>query len=136
MISEAEIVKVADADKQIKASLDDKAPITPKVPGQHALHYSPRTPLGLFNSREALISACDELHRAGATCAALLIGEGARPSCDFIELESQPHKVAEQLYGTLHTLDALKVNRLLVELPPADLPWFAVLDRLTRAGHQ
>ena len=136
MISEADIAKVADANKQIKASAQDKVVATPKVPGQHALHYSPRTPLGLFNTREALISACNALQSSGATCAALLIGDGARPQCDFIALKSQPHKVAEQLYGTLHALDALKVDRLLVELPPSTLAWFAVLDRLTRAGHQ
>lgn len=136
MISEADIAAVAGIDKQMKASAHDNVAATPKVPGQHALHYSPRTPLGLFSTREALISACHELQGSGAACAALLIGEGTVPECQFIKLESQPYKVAEQLYGTLHALDALKVDRLLVELPPATLPWLAVLDRLTRAGHQ
>jgi L-threonylcarbamoyladenylate synthase len=137
MISEADIAKIADANKQIKPSTpNEAAAVTPKAPGQHALHYSPRTPLTLFKTRDALIAACHDLQSSGATCAALLIGEGATPQCDFIQLENRPHKVAEQLYAKLHALDDLKVNRLLVELPPATAPWLAVLDRLTRAGHQ
>lgn len=137
MISEADIARIADADKQIKQSAHGESiTVTPKVPGQHALHYSPRTPLGLFKNRDTLIKACDDMQSTGASCAALLIGEGATPQCHFIKLENQPYKVAEQLYATLHALDALKVNRLLVELPPATPNWLAVLDRLTRAGHQ
>lgn len=66
----------------------------------------------------------------------MLIGAGEAPDCKVITLPSQPEKVAEQLYSTLHALDAMKVDRLLVELPSATAEWMAVLDRLTRAGHQ
>lgn len=137
MISEADVAKVAGADQQIKLVAHEAPPtITPKVPGQHALHYSPRTRLSLFNSRDALIASCASLQTSGTRCAALLIGEGATPPCEFLTLQNEPQKVAEQLYAKLHALDALKVDRLLVELPPATAPWLAVLDRLTRAGHQ
>lgn len=137
MISEADIAKVADAQRQIKLEVHQAVPvITPRVPGQHAQHYSPRTPLSLFDSRDALIASWHSLQASGIRCVALLIGEGATPQCEHITLENDPQKVAEQLYAKLHALDALKVDRLLVELPPATAPWLAVLDRLTRAGHQ
>lgn len=143
MISEADIAKVANAAASHQeagfANVDagQATPIvTPKVPGQHALHYSPRTPLRLFNDRAALNQACETFTQAHLTCAAMLIGEGDAPKCTAITLPNQPYKVAKQLYSTLHSLDAMKVDCLLVELPPSMPEWAAVLDRLSRAGHQ
>ena len=74
------------------------------------------------------------LAKADLDCAALLIGEGEAPACSVLRLSSKPAEVAEQLYDSLHRLDALKKDRLLVELPPASPEWAAVLDRLNRAG--
>ena len=138
MISEAEIEKVAGVPQRMKiiTAVQQETQPTPKVPGQHALHYSPRTPLTLYQDRHTLRVACEALQHASKSCAALLIGPGAEPDCEVITLPSQPDKVAEQLYSALHALDAMKVDRLLVELPPAGAEWMAVLDRLTRAGHQ
>lgn len=139
MISEAEIAKIAgrpQREKLVDKSLDnsDVADQSPKAPGQHALHYSPRTPLLLFKDRARLIEASLQLINTGRTCAALMIGDGNKPSCHLSQLPKQPAEVAEQLYGALHQLDALKVDKLLVELPPDTPAWAAVLDRLNRAG--
>lgn len=138
MISEAEITKVAGVPQRgdHASAVQKEIPATPKVPGQHALHYSPRTPLNLYKNRQDLLAACKALLNADKSCAALLIGQGEVPACKAISLPDQPEKVAEQLYSALHELDAMKVDRLLVELPPAAPAWMAVLDRLTRAGHQ
>jgi L-threonylcarbamoyladenylate synthase len=83
-----------------------------------------------------LLAACNALQDTNKSCAALLIGAGEAPDCKVITLPNQPEKVAEQLYSALHALDAMKVDHLLVELPPAKAEWMAVLDRLSRAGHQ
>lgn len=142
VISETDIAKVANKPALSHPVTSnpklDPAQVepSPKVPGQHALHYSPRTPLLLFNDRASLIKAHQDLTQLHLTCAALLIGEGSAPGCNVILLPAQADKVAEQLYSALHDLDALHVDRLLVELPPNTLPWAAVLDRLHRAGHQ
>jgi L-threonylcarbamoyladenylate synthase len=135
MISESDIAKVAGRP-QLKRDDTGKslAQSIPKAPGQHALHYSPRTPLLLFKDRAALLKDADALIKAGKSCAALLIGEGVKPQCYVTQLSNQPAEVAEQLYGVLHNLDGLKVDRLLVELPPNTPPWTAVMDRLSRAG--
>ena len=93
-----------------------------------------RTPLLLFKDRTALLEHAEQLIKAGKTCAALLIGDGDKPSCPVTQLSNQPAEVAEQLYGALHQLDALNVSKLLVELPLDTPPWAAVLDRLSRAG--
>lgn len=138
MISEAEITKVAGVPQRGNhvSAVQKEMPATPKAPGQHALHYSPRTPLNLYKNRQDLLAACKALLNADKSCAALLIGKGEVPACKVISLPDQPEKVAEQLYSALHELDAMKVGRLLVELPPDAPEWMAVLDRLTRAGHQ
>jgi L-threonylcarbamoyladenylate synthase len=99
-----------------------------KAPGQHALHYSPRTPMRLFSSRTALIS------QANARSAALLLGAGAVPNCPFFELNNNAVDVAQKLYDTLHKMDALGAEILLIEAPPAEPEWLAILDRLTRAA--
>ncbi len=131
MISEEDIAKIANIKPANVA-----AQTTPKAPGQHALHYSPRTSLILFKDKPALIKESELLIQAGLTCAALLIGDGDAPNCAVVRLPNQPDKVAELLYGTLHSLDAMRVDRLLVELPPSAPAWSAILDRLNRAGHR
>lgn len=136
-------VVATSADYQSVAALDVAVNVdavaqqsSPKVPGQHALHYSPRTPLLLFKNKSALMQEIELLQVAGLTCAAMFIGEGAVPSCQYVSLPNAPDKVAEMLYSTLHDLDALKVDRLLVELPPISPAWIAVIDRLSRAGYR
>lgn len=137
MISEVAIAKVAEAGHQLTSAIDAKEELSvPKVPGQHALHYSPRTPLLLFKDRQSLLQEAENLQVSGLSCAAMLIGEGGIPNCQYISLPDSPEKVAEQLYSSLHHLDAMKVDRLLVELPPALPAWLAVLDRLSRAGYR
>ncbi|CAN1535728.1 SUA5 Putative translation factor (SUA5) [Methylophilaceae bacterium] len=134
MISEADISRVAGQAQQ-SASNHTSLATAPKAPGQHALHYSPRTPLLLFKDRASLILGSEQCQQSGLRCAALLIGPGEQPNCQTTQLNSVPAVVAEQLYSTLHDLDELKVDRLLVQLPAASPEWVAVLDRLQRAGH-
>jgi L-threonylcarbamoyladenylate synthase len=100
-----------------------------KAPGQHALHYSPRTPIQLFSSRADLIS------HANAGTAALLLGAGALPNCTYFVLNNNATDVAQKLYDTLHQMDALHAEKLLIEAPPNATEWLAILDRLTRAAH-
>ena len=104
-----------------------------KAPGQHLLHYSPKTPIKLFASREALI---DFANTEQKSCAALLFGAGERPSCHYVLLPSKAAEAAEALYGALHNLDALQVVQILVEMPPCTTEWAAINDRLSRAAHR
>jgi L-threonylcarbamoyladenylate synthase len=102
-----------------------------KAPGQHLLHYSPKTPIRLFQSRAELLAYA----QANTCCAALLIGDGVLPNCEYINLPNKAEIVAEALYSTLHRMDVLNVDELLIEAPPDSPEWLAILDRLTRAAH-
>lgn len=108
----------------------------PKAPGQHLLHYSPRTFVVLVQDRAALIHACSASALQNQRCAALIIGEGVKPNCKHIQLAGEPGQVAEQLYSALHALDALRLDCLLVQLPPNAPEWAAIYDRLNRAGYR
>lgn len=134
MISVADITRVAGQTQQLAG---DTTPLVaaPKAPGQHALHYSPRTPLLLFKDRASLLLGSALCQQSGQSCAALLIGTGEKPNCPTVVLNNVPAQAAERLYGALHELDELKVDQLLVQLPESKPEWVAVLDRLQRAGH-
>lgn len=136
MVSEEQIASVANAGSQRRRVAEDSEPLTPKAPGQHALHYSPRTPLLLFKDRRALIEKSQALAHENLKCAALLIGEGAMPDCALLQLPNRADQAAELLYSSLHRLDAMMVSQLLVELPPDTIEWSAIADRLSRAGHR
>jgi L-threonylcarbamoyladenylate synthase len=120
MISEAEIEKVANK----KASQFAQ---TIKAPGQHHLHYAPRTPVRLCKNR------AEVLQNATVNTVALLIGEGAQPIGQVFQLDNNAANVAQHLYETLHKMDALNAQQLLIEAPPHAPEWLAIIDRLTRA---
>lgn len=119
---------------QPSAALDKV--ITTKVPGQHLLHYAPRTPLLVFSTREAVLQASLTHQQNGVVCAALLLGDGRLPDCFCIILNHDPVQYAEGLYDALHRLDALQVSVILLEMPPNQPAWLAILDRLQRASFQ
>lgn len=125
MIAEADIAVVAGkpAIRNMK--------VVPKTPGQHVLHYAPKTPIRMFDSKAALLTFSDKQ----TNCAALLIGKGAMTNGQTYNLPDNPDAVAEQLYNTLHQMDALGVEQLLIETPPDQPEWLAIKDRLTRASH-
>jgi L-threonylcarbamoyladenylate synthase len=134
MVSEAAIEALAG--KPTTSNIDQQA--LPKVPGQHALHYSPRTPLHLCLTREALIKSIEHSVLNKKTCAALMFEDDANAqsfSCTVKMVAKNPELYAEHLYASLHALDALNVEQLFVELPPNENAWLPVLDRLKRAAH-
>lgn len=100
-------------------------------PGLAARHYSPNARLEL-HVRERLLAATRESSRPlGAIVLAPCEGLAAD---HVLELPAEPRDYARLLYAALHTLDELGCARIVVERPPADPAWAAVLDRLARAA--
>lgn len=126
MIDALSIEHVAGKPASKRKTLD-----TPKAPGQHLLHYSPRTPCQLFESREAMA----EYALKAPNGAALLFGQGLAVTAKDLTISGQPAEAAEQLYAALHNLDAAKADIILIESPPATPAWDALRDRLQRAAY-
>jgi L-threonylcarbamoyladenylate synthase len=139
MIAENEIEKVAGkaAIKSVKTISENLI----KVPGQHLLHYSPKTPIQLFADIESL----QNFAAKNANCVALIfvdkkfvesVQENKQNLREIVTLPLNATIVAEQLYNALHTLDALQAAWILALQPPQQMDWLAINDRLTRAAHQ
>jgi L-threonylcarbamoyladenylate synthase len=126
MVAESDITAVAG-----KPALSSGQNI-PKVPGQHLLHYSPATPIRLFDSKASLLAFAE----TQSNCAALLIGDGEIKNGRTYHLPNNPAKMAESLYDILHQVDSLNVAQLLIEMPPKQPEWLAIRDRLRRASYK
>ncbi|WP_374488932.1 L-threonylcarbamoyladenylate synthase [Zoogloea sp.] len=102
----------------------------PRVSGALAAHYAPRTPLLLAPLPELLALAApgDTLVAHSPAPAILPAGITWHPA------PADPAAYGHALYATLRSLDESPCTRILVEAPPADLPWAAIADRLGRAA--
>ncbi len=107
----------------------------PRAPGDRLIHYAPATPLEIV--------AIDELEsRAGALAGrdnkvgvlAMRPPLHAQRHMTWINAGKKPDTYAHHLYNHLRTLDRVGCVRILVQAPPSDERWAAVLDRLTRAS--
>lgn len=124
-VSQAQIEQVIRPVQMSQAITEVATPAA--APGQHAVHYAPRTPAFRVEGRSDFNQTSD----AGL----LLIGEGDGPTRrgNTYFLPGVPDLYAQHLYAALRELDQLSLSRILVQMPP-DLPqWAAVRDRLLRA---
>jgi L-threonylcarbamoyladenylate synthase len=97
---------------EAKSALSDQAAPT-KSPGQHAVHYAPRTPAYRFDPRDR-----EKLDTSNAA---------------IVELTLDPETYARNLYARLRLLDTQDLRAIYVEMPPDTPQWTAVRDRLVRA---
>lgn len=84
-----------------------------KSPGQHLVHYAPRTPAFRFEARDR--------EKLDMTDAAII-----EPTLD-------PESFARNLYARLRLLDSQDLRAIYVQMPPDTPAWAAVRDRLMRA---
>ena len=109
----------------------------PRVSGSLKAHYSPHTPMQLWDvktplniinhHREAVIArACevDQVHTA-------LQGKAAPP---IMTMPDDPAAYAQELYARLRELDQSGFTKLIWADVPSGHAWAAVRDRLTRAA--
>lgn len=100
---------------------------TVRVSGSLESHYAPTTPAFLV-SRERLETLSEE------DCG--VISLEVKPSSSkgvWVTLPNDAESYAQSLYATLRRLDALGLQRILIEQVPESSKWLAVRDRLQRA---
>ncbi len=95
-------------------------------PGQHEIHYAPRTPAFRFERAQR-----DRI--SGDDVGMLIIGDTTSPSERTISLANDPAAYAHDLYAALRQLDDLNLRAIYVQSPPETPEWAAVWDRLRRA---
>jgi len=104
------------------------------APGMLARHYSPRTPVELHSR----IRSTDEPREAYVfqrkPTAHLRASRGVAKNVFWLDEDGDLRGVAHRLFATLRRLDAMKFNRIHVELAPGGGLGDAINDRLRRAA--
>lgn len=109
----------------------DPGPV--RSPGLQERHYAPRTPLECTTESRRRV---DVLMREGLRIGWITWREEAPlPDAVVEALPGDPAGYARNLYAALHRLDLMKLDCIVVELPPEGDAWLAVHDRLRRASH-
>lgn len=103
-----------------------------KSPGQGRKHYAPRTRIHLSegDGRKLVESLVETGHKVGWMPIELQAIEGA----ETISMPADPQKYAAKLYVALRIMDKLGLDAIVIEKPPQEPEWTAVLDRLERAS--
>jgi len=107
----------------------EKGADSPRHSGGLERHYAPRTP--------AILVPTPELDREIAKRrdkVAVLAFSRPDERVDFwLRMPRDAKAYAHKLYGALRELDTARCEAILIEAPPDDAEWSAVLDRLRRA---
>jgi L-threonylcarbamoyladenylate synthase len=105
---------------------------SPRVSGSLLSHYAPHTRTELL-PRSRLIERAQACLQNGENVLVLSIAH-AVGTIPGLVLADSPESYGHDLYAALRELDAHRADRLLVESPPLQAEWIAVLDRLSRAA--
>ena len=121
-ISAAEIAALA-------GPVTEKRDDSPRHSGGLERHYAPRTPARLVATHEL-----DREIALGKSRVAVLAFSRPDERVDFwLRMPRDAGAYAQKLYGALRELDTAACEAILIEAPPSDPAWSAVLDRLRRA---
>ncbi len=96
-----------------------------RSPGMLPRHYAPRVPLVLVASAPEQPREADFI---------IQFGDTAHSEPRRITLPREPREYASRLYESLLLAEQSGAARILVERPPREEAWLAVLDRLARAS--
>jgi L-threonylcarbamoyladenylate synthase len=92
-------------------------------------HYAPRTPARLVATHEL----DREIARRGDQVAVLAFSRPDERVDFWLRMPRDPDAYARKLYAALRELDGANCEAILIEAPPAEPAWEAVLDRLRKA---
>ncbi|GAB4168087.1 MAG: L-threonylcarbamoyladenylate synthase [Wenzhouxiangellaceae bacterium] len=117
---------------RLQCPADDEGP---RASGRLASHYAPLAPVELV-PRERMADVLERLAKEGRRVAVLARSPRPHGIVDVAwkRMPARPRDYAHCLYAELRHADRLRPDRILVELPPDDPQWAAVLDRLSRAA--
>jgi L-threonylcarbamoyladenylate synthase len=92
-------------------------------------HYAPRTPARLVPTHDL----DREIARLEARAAVLAFSRPDERVDFWLRMPRDPETYARKLYAALRELDGTGCDAILIESPPAEPGWEAVLDRLRKA---
>lgn len=120
--------KISKDDLQKIISLG-KADASLRHSGGMEKHYAPQTPARLVPTHEL----DKEISKLKARAAVLAFSRPDERVDFWLRMPRDPAAYARKLYAALRELDGARCEAILVEAPPAEPGWEAVLDRLRKA---
>jgi len=109
--------------------IKEKSAWSPRHSGGLERHYSPRTPARLVPTH-----ALDKEIAKLESRAAVLAFSRPDERVDFwLRMPREANAYARKLYAALRELDGANCEAILIEAPPQEPGWDAILDRLKRA---
>jgi L-threonylcarbamoyladenylate synthase len=97
-------------------------------PGQHPIHYAPRTPAYRFETSQRGLIHPDN-HGLVILSPLRVFKEWG----SIIAMPNDPAEYAQHLYAVLRNLDTMNLQAIFIEIPPDVPQWAAIRDRLIRA---
>lgn len=136
----AQLAEVIGAWPLYKEDLADQSAV-PRVSGALKAHYAPKIPLSICEAKAlplALLQHPTEQRvawlRYSLAEVRIALDMQAHFALRTIQMPAEPDAYARLLYRVLRELEATDSQRIWVELPPSDLAWAAIHDRLSRAA--
>ncbi len=120
--------KISKDDLQKIISLG-KADAALRHSGGMEKHYAPKTPARLVPTHEL----DREISKLTVKAAVLAFSRPDERVDFWLRMPRDPAGYAQKLYAALRELDGAKCDAILIEAPPAEPGWEAVLDRLRKA---
>ena len=127
-------ISAAALEAVLGYALSPVAGTTPRVPGALEAHYAPRTPLKLISAEDLNATVISHLQRGESVAVLARTGVSPDQRCKWALMPATATDYAQVLYAKLRALDDLTADVILIEAPPAEAAWQAVLDRLQRAA--
>ncbi len=132
-----ETLGISNPDQSIenKQEAEFRQSASPRVPGSLKSHYAPQTETRLVKS-DQFMKELDEFERRGLDTAVLSFkpAPSLHHKHKWISAKNYPADYAHNLYSNLRELDSKGADLILVESPPENSQWEAILDRLRRAA--
>jgi L-threonylcarbamoyladenylate synthase len=103
-------------------------------PGQHAVHYAPRTRAVRFDTpQRGLIHVDTRDGRPNGLIAVGTMRDCVKKWGRVVAMPREPALYARHLYEVVRELDGMGLATIFIEMPPDTPEWAAVRDRVTRA---
>jgi len=106
------------------------------VPGNMLKHYQPNTK-SILMSEDQIIAHLKNPENRSKKIACLYYSniDALSSNPDAIKMSSDPKMYSAMMYQTLYQLDKMQYEEILIQIPPKDEAWEAILDRLQKACH-
>ena len=131
-------IQAAVIEAALGVSLAPPDPSAPRVSGSLPSHYAPDTPVELI-AADSFLFRLGVIADTGEPFVVWARRERppaltARLNLTWFRAPDSPADFEQALYGRLREFDRLGSQRIVIERPPTEPAWSAVLDRLQRAS--